>query len=100
MNNILDKINNKDLSNYLGLHLHSDGYFEELIDIGLKNNIYKYDSSLLGIGGCPFSKSKNIGNIPTTQLIKYLHSLGYITNMDVNELINTENIIANLLIRI
>ena len=38
------------------------GNFEDLVDISLKYNIYKYDSSMLGIGGCPFSENKLVGN--------------------------------------
>jgi len=89
LNTILDIINKElqeEVFNYIGLHLHCDNNFEDLIDISLKYNIYKYDSSMLGIGGCPFSENKLVGNISTYDLIKYFNSHNILTNIDINKI--------------
>lgn len=33
----------------------------------------RFDSSIKGIGGCPFAKNELVGNMPTEQLINFLH---------------------------
>ena len=90
INHVLKYID-KDLIDYYALHLHSDSNFYSLIDVGLLYNICKYDSSLLGIGGCPFAKKKCVGNISTYELVKYLHDNNYKTNLDLELLKDTEN---------
>lgn len=81
---VLDDLNNfnNDLLKYTSLHLHTNNNFYEFIDIGLKYNITKYDSSILNIGGCPFSGKKNISNINTLELAKYLEKNNYDTSIN------------------
>lgn len=87
MNRVLSKITQiKDIEDYIALHLHTDDDFYDLIDTALKYKIYKFDSSILNIGGCPFSGSKNKGNINTYNLISYLEKNNYETNIDISKL--------------
>jgi hydroxymethylglutaryl-CoA lyase len=88
---------NYDLIDYISLHLHSDKNFYPYINKSLEYNIKKFDSSLLGIGGCPFAKKEIIGNISTYNLVKYLHSQGYNTNLNLNKLKETQIILKDLL---
>lgn len=90
INNVLNYID-MDLMKYYALHLHSDTKFEPLINVGLSHGITKFDTSMLGIGGCPFAKKKMIGNISTYDLAKYLSDNNYKTNLDLELLKNTEN---------
>lgn len=90
INNVLNHID-RDLIEYYALHLHSDIKFEPLINVGLLYGISKFDTSMLGIGGCPFSKKKMVGNISTYNLVKYLKDNNYKTNLDLELLKNTEN---------
>jgi hydroxymethylglutaryl-CoA lyase len=85
---VLNDINmiDKDLMNYISLHLHTNNNFYEYIDIALNYKIYKFDSSILNIGGCPFSGKKNISNMNTLELIKYLDNKNYDTSIDFNML--------------
>ena len=96
INNVLKYVD-KDLTDFYALHLHCDSNFQSLIDAGLSHNISKYDSSLLGIGGCPFAKKKCVGNISTFELVKYLHNNNYKTNLDLELLKDTENKLKLLL---
>lgn len=96
----LDEILNnvdKNLIDYIALHLHSDKNFYPIINKALEYNISKFDSSLLGIGGCPFSEEKTVGNISTYSLVKYLHSRGYNTNLSLTKLKETQENIKLLM---
>jgi hydroxymethylglutaryl-CoA lyase len=79
MRRVLDAIEDP---TYIGVHLHVKGEFEQLVDIVLQNEIYKFDTSLLGIGGCPYA-DRLIGNLSTIPLVKYLHKKGYQTGVNV-----------------
>jgi len=96
----LDEILNnvdKNLIDYIALHLHSDKNFYPIINKALEYNISKFDSSLLGIGGCPFSEKKTVGNISTYSLVKYLHSKGYNTDLSLTKLKETQENIKLLM---
>ena len=60
-------------------------------------NINKFDSSILNIGGCPFSGKENFNNINTINLIKYLESKNYKTNIDIDLLEKMEGEISKIL---
>jgi hydroxymethylglutaryl-CoA lyase len=66
------------LYDYISLHSHTDSnHFQEIVDIALSYGIRKFDSSMLGIGGCPFSGKKYVSNMNTKKLILYLEKKGY-----------------------
>lgn len=98
MEEILDMFDDN-IKEYLGLHLHCDKNFEPLVKKGLEKKIRKFDSSILGIGGCPFAKNELVGNISTLELIKYLHKNDYETGLNEDELQTTENNIKLLIER-
>jgi isopropylmalate/homocitrate/citramalate synthase len=91
--NKIDEING--INKYISLHLHTNENFYEYIDIALSHNIYKFDSSLLNIGGCPFSNKKNIGNINTLDLALYLEKNNYDTGINIELLKVIEKKIKN-----
>lgn len=85
------------INEYIALHMHCNNNFNDYIDIALKYNIYKFDSSLLNIGGCPFTGKSNLSNINTVQLVEYLENKNYNTGIDVNNLKNIENELSYLM---
>jgi len=87
----------ENLNKYISLHLHTNNDFNDLIDIALYYNINKFDSSILNIGGCPFSGKENFNNINTINLIKYLESKNYKTNIDIDLLEKMEGEISKIL---
>jgi hydroxymethylglutaryl-CoA lyase len=94
LNNVLKKICEiKGIDKYIALHLHTTTNFYEYIDTALFYKIYKFDSSLLNIGGCPFSGKENISNINTLDLVTYLESKNYNTDININLLKNNEKYI-------
>ena len=87
----------KDIEKYISLHLHTTNKFHSYIDIALNFKINKFDSSILNIGGCPFSGKKNNGNINTLELVKYLEQKNYDTNIDYHKLEYIEKDISRIL---
>lgn len=72
--------------NDLALHFH-DTYGQALVNtiVGLEHGIRVFDSSVAGLGGCPYSKGAT-GNVATEDLIHTLHSLGMQTGVDLEEM--------------
>ena len=73
----------------MGIHLHNtrgQGLANVMaaLDVGLTT----FDSSLGGLGGCPFAPGAS-GNIVTEDLVFLLDSMGIKTGIDINKLINT-----------
>lgn len=75
-------IANKDIA----LHFH-DTYGQALVNsvVGLEHGIRTFDSSVGGLGGCPYSKGAT-GNVATEDLVYCLHSLGVKTGVDVEKM--------------
>lgn len=75
-------ISNKDLA----LHFH-DTYGQALVNsvVGLEHGIRTFDSSVGGLGGCPYSKGAT-GNVATEDLVYCLHSLGATTGVDLEKM--------------
>ena len=70
-------------NNDLALHFH-DTYGQALVNtiVGLEHGIRIFDSSVGGLGGCPYSKGAT-GNVATEDLIHTLHSLGMHTGVNL-----------------
>ncbi len=93
----IKKIIQNEFSIKTSIHLHTDQDFYWLIDICLNNSIRSFDSSILGIGGCPFSDCVLKGNISTVKLVKYLYELDYQTNINLEKLELVEQEIKHIL---
>lgn len=73
----------------LGLHFHNTrglGLANALA--GLKSGVIRFDSSIGGIGGCPFAP-KAVGNICTDDFIYMLNGMNYETGIDLEKIIDT-----------
>ena len=75
-------IQNEDIA----LHFH-DTYGQALVNtlVGLEHGVRVFDSSVGGLGGCPYSKGAT-GNVATEDLVHLLHSLGVETGVDLEEM--------------
>lgn len=57
----------------LGLHLHAlPESSQEMVDAVLQTGCARIDSSIRGIGGCPFAAHELTGNLPTEKVIEAL----------------------------
>ena len=66
------------------LHLHhngNEGRAMELVRAALLNGIYEIDSSIGGLGGCPFANNSG-ANLSTETLVAHLHAWGFTTGVD------------------
>ena len=68
-------------SHDLALHFH-DTFGQALVNavVGLEHGIRTFDSSVGGLGGCPYSKGAT-GNVATEDLVYCFHSLGIKTGI-------------------
>ncbi|MCE9678200.1 hydroxymethylglutaryl-CoA lyase [Shewanella sp. AS1] len=78
----------------LALHFH-DTYGQALANIlaCLETGVSVIDSSVAGLGGCPYAKGAS-GNLATEDLVYMLHGLGIETGVDLNRLIEAGNTIS------
>ncbi len=80
-----------------GLHLHDTmglGMANALA--GLEEGIRNFDSSLAGLGGCPYAPGAS-GNIVTEDLVFMLESMGMATGIDLDGLLAARAILAEAL---
>ncbi len=80
-----------------GIHLHNTrgvGLANALAAI--EEGITTVDSSLGGIGGCPFAPGAS-GNIVTEDLVFMLEAMGLRTGIDIDKLLSVRNILSRAL---
>ena len=77
-----------------GLHLHNTrGLGLANVLAGLEAGITTFDSSLGGLGGCPFAPGAS-GNIVTEDLVFMLEAMGLKTGIDLPRLLEVRRIVA------
>ncbi len=81
----------------IGLHLHDTlGYGLANLEAGLESGVRRFDSSVGGIGGCPFIPGAS-GNIATDKVVRLIEGLGYKTGVDLEKLDLAESILKGFL---
>jgi hydroxymethylglutaryl-CoA lyase len=71
----------------LSLHFHNTRGLGLLnVAAGIDFEIAQYESSVAGVGGCPFAPGAT-GNVCTEDLVHYLHEEGHSTGIDLDALI-------------
>lgn len=78
----------------LALHFH-DTYGQALANIlaCLESGISTVDTSVAGLGGCPYAKGAS-GNLASEDLVYMLHGMGIDTGIDLGKLIEAGNRIS------
>jgi hydroxymethylglutaryl-CoA lyase len=83
--------------NLSGLHLHNTrGLGLANVLAGLEVGITTFDSSLGGLGGCPFAPGAS-GNIVTEDLVFMLEAMGLKTGIDLPKLLAVRQILRDAL---
>jgi hydroxymethylglutaryl-CoA lyase len=82
---------------YLAVHFH-DTYGQALANIyvALEQGISIVDSSVAGLGGCPYAKGAS-GNVATEDVVYMLDGMGIVTGVDLRKLIAAGQFIAQQL---
>ncbi len=82
---------------FAGLHLHNTrGLGLANVLAGLEVGVATFDSSLGGLGGCPFAPGAS-GNIVTEDLVFMLEAMGLETGIDLEALLAVRQIVADAL---
>src|SRR5690606_18100783 len=70
-------------------HFH-DTYGQAIANIvaSLQCGLYRFDSSIAGLGGCPYAKGAT-GNVATEDVAYLMHGLGIETGLDLDRLVDT-----------
>ena len=81
----------------IALHLH-DTYGQALANIlvGLQHGIRTFDSSVAGLGGCPYAPGAS-GNVATEDVVYMMDGLGIDTGISLDELVTVGNFISDAL---
>lgn len=84
---------------HLAVHFH-DTYGQALANIyaALEMGVAVVDSSVSGLGGCPYAKGAT-GNVATEDVVYMLHGMGIETGVDLHALIKVGRFISNYLNR-
>ncbi|GIU35871.1 hydroxymethylglutaryl-CoA lyase [Shewanella colwelliana] len=92
--NMVEAVANKVPVDKLALHFH-DTYGQALANIlaCLETGVSVIDSSVAGLGGCPYAKGAS-GNLATEDLVYMLHGLGIDTGIELQQLIDAGNSIS------
>lgn len=85
---------------YLAVHFH-DTYGLALVNIyaAMEFGINVIDSSVSGLGGCPYAKGAS-GNVATEDVVHMLNGMGIDTGVDLNKLIAVGKFISKELGRV
>ncbi|XP_011172009.1 hydroxymethylglutaryl-CoA lyase, mitochondrial isoform X2 [Solenopsis invicta] len=94
--NELRHVSSNDMS-YYALHCH-DTYGQALVNIhaGLEDGIKVFDSSVAGLGGCPYAAGAS-GNVATEDLLYFLQGQGLETDIDLDKIVEIGNYISKQL---
>jgi hydroxymethylglutaryl-CoA lyase len=78
-------------------HFH-DTYGQALANIlaSLQLGIWQFDTSVAGLGGCPYAKGAT-GNVASEDVVYLLHGMGIETGIDLDKLIDAGQFISDFL---
>ena len=83
----------------IGVHLHSTNFnWKEKIDAALENGCRRFDGALKGIGGCPMANDELVGNMNSELMIPYFKQLGFLQNINQDELLKAEEMATQIFI--
>ena len=94
---ILDKVLRLIPLNQLAMHFH-DTYGQAIANIyeSLHYGVYRFDSSVAGLGGCPYARGAS-GNVATEDVLYLMHGLGINTGVDIFKIVTAGDMICKIL---
>jgi len=94
---LLTTLLNKISTEYLALHFHNtNNQALNNIKIALEHGIATIDSSIAGLGGCPYAPGAS-GNVATEDVLQLLNSLGIKTGVNIEDLMAVRQYIEHTL---
>jgi len=97
MRTMIEKVSSFVPIDHLAVHCH-DTYGQALVNIftALQMGVRVVDSSVAGLGGCPYAKGAS-GNVSTEDVVYLLKGLNIETGIDLNKLIGVGHFISKIL---
>jgi len=98
--NLLEYLINKEKipASTLAGHFHdTHGQALANIRIALKYGIRTFDSSVSGLGGCPYADGLSSGNVATEDVLHMLNELGLETGVNINKILEASKYIDSVL---
>lgn len=94
---VLDKVLPLIPLNQLAMHFH-DTYGQGIANIyaSLEYGVHRFDSSVAGLGGCPYARGAS-GNIATEDVLYLMHGLGIDTGVDIFKIVVAGDMICQVL---
>ncbi len=79
------------------MHFH-DTYGQAIANThaSLEYGVYQFDSSVAGLGGCPYARGAS-GNVATEDVLYLMHGLGIDTGIDIYKLVEAGHWMCNIL---
>jgi hydroxymethylglutaryl-CoA lyase len=95
LSKLLSDLVSKNNPRLFALHLHDTrGLALANACEGLRWGIDEYDSSLAGLGGCPYAPGAS-GNLATEDLLYCLHSFGQAKEINMDEIVNAATFVES-----
>jgi hydroxymethylglutaryl-CoA lyase len=81
----------------LAMHFH-DTYGQAIANIhaSLNFGVHRFDSSIAGLGGCPYAQGAS-GNVATEDVLYLMHGLGINTGVDIFKVVAAGDMICKIL---
>jgi len=81
----------------ISMHFH-DTYGQAIANIyaALESGISRFDSSVAGLGGCPYARGAS-GNVATEDVLYLMHGLGIETGIDIYKIVAAGDMICKIL---
>lgn len=81
----------------LAMHFH-DTYGQAIANIltSLNYGVHRFDSSVAGLGGCPYARGAT-GNVATEDVLYLMHGLGIETGVDIFKIVSAGDKICSVL---
>ncbi len=81
----------------VAMHFH-DTYGQAIANTcaALERGITRFDSSVAGLGGCPYARGAS-GNVATEDILYLLHGLGIQTGVDIYQIVSAGDMICKAL---
>ncbi|MDP3562845.1 MAG: hydroxymethylglutaryl-CoA lyase [Legionellaceae bacterium] len=94
---LLEKLREFIPLNKISMHFH-DTYGQAIANIyaALECGISRFDSSVAGLGGCPYARGAS-GNVATEDVLYLMHGLGIETGIDIFKVVTAGDMICKAL---
>jgi hydroxymethylglutaryl-CoA lyase len=94
----LNKKSKKNISMAFSIFFFTSGQALSNIMVSLNLGITTIDSSVAGLGGCPYAKGAT-GNVATEDVVYMLNGMNITTGIDIEKLVDASEFICNILNR-